>query len=228
MARTFVIGDIHGAFRALRQCLQRSSFDYANDRLISLGDVADGWPETRQSIDELLKIAHLTYLLGNHDLWTLEWMESGIIEAIWYEQGGKATVESYGESIPENHLRFLKEALPYYIDDNRLFVHAGFEPKIPIEDQSIQTLLWDRNLARIAYDLYTKNIKGKLTSYREVYIGHTPIPFHKPINSGDIWLMDTGAGWTGVLSIMNIGTKEIFTSDPVPLLYPGVEGRKRR
>jgi hypothetical protein len=27
---------------------------------------------------------------------------------------------------------------------------------------------------------------------------------------------------------MDIETKECFTSDPVPSLYPGVEGRKRR
>ena len=64
MARTFVIGDIHGACRALRQCLERSSFDYTNDILISLGDVADGWPETKDAIDELLKVKNLVYLLG--------------------------------------------------------------------------------------------------------------------------------------------------------------------
>jgi serine/threonine protein phosphatase 1 len=40
--------------------------------------------------------------------------------------------------------------------------------------------------------------------------------------------MDTGAGWSGVLTIMNIETKEFFTSDPVPVLYPGIEGRKRK
>jgi serine/threonine protein phosphatase 1 len=56
MDRTFVIGDIHGAYRALRQCLQKAAFNYSNDHLICLGDVCDGWPETRESIDELLKI----------------------------------------------------------------------------------------------------------------------------------------------------------------------------
>jgi serine/threonine protein phosphatase 1 len=40
--------------------------------------------------------------------------------------------------------------------------------------------------------------------------------------------MDTGAGWSGVLSMMDIHTKEVFASDPVPLLYPGVEGRKKK
>ena len=40
--RTFVMGDIHGAYNALLQCLKRSGFDYENDQLIQLGDVADG------------------------------------------------------------------------------------------------------------------------------------------------------------------------------------------
>ncbi len=47
MGKTFVIGDIHGAYRALRQCLERSTFDFEKDRLICLGDVCDGWPETK-------------------------------------------------------------------------------------------------------------------------------------------------------------------------------------
>jgi hypothetical protein len=30
------------------------------------------------------------------------------------------------------------------------------------------------------------------------------------------------------LSMMNINTKEVITSDPVPGLYPEAEGRKKR
>jgi serine/threonine protein phosphatase 1 len=41
--KTFVIGDIHGGYRALIQVLDRAGFDYDNDTLISLGDVADWW-----------------------------------------------------------------------------------------------------------------------------------------------------------------------------------------
>lgn len=225
--RTFVIGDIHGAHRALIQALDRAGFDYDNDQLICLGDVADGWPETRQCVDELLKISNLIYILGNHDFWTLEWLETGYAEDVWVDQGGKATQQSYGEK-PQSHISFFKNAVPYHISNNRLFVHAGISPLRPIEEQTYHTFLWDRNLARTAFDLFEKGIPGKLTTYDEVYIGHTPIPFHYPIQSGDVWMMDTGAGWSGVLSIMDIRTKEYWTSDPVPSLYPGVEGRKRK
>ncbi len=228
MARTFVLGDIHGASRALRQCLDRAAVDRENDHVIALGDVADGWPETRTCIDELLSLKNLTYLLGNHDFWTLEWMETGYVEDVWYVQGGKATVESYRDGVPPSHIKFLKNALPYYVNQNRLFVHAGLDPNKPPDQQALHTLIWDRNLARIALDLHNKGIDGKLTHYDEVYLGHTPTSTRTPIRSGEIWLMDTGAGWDGPLTMMDIETKELFTSDPVPQLYPGVEGRFRR
>jgi serine/threonine protein phosphatase 1 len=228
MSRIFVIGDIHGAHRALRQCLQRSSFNYEKDQLISLGDVCDGWPETKASVDELLRIKNLVYLLGNHDWWTLQWMLTGKVEELWSAQGGKATIDSYQEGIPRDHMTFFSDALLHYLYENKLFVHAGIDPLKPLEKQDKHIFLWDRTLAALALDLYGHSPHGKLSSFDEIYLGHTPIPYPTPINSLGIWLMDTGAGWSGVLSMMNIETKEIFTSDPVPTLYPGIEGRKRK
>lgn len=210
------------------QCFERAGFDYKKDHLIALGDVADGWPETKQCVDELLKIKNLTYVLGNHDYWTLEWMETGVIENVWFGQGGKATVASYREGVPESHLVFFNKALPYYRLADKVFVHAGITPGIPLEHQTLQVLLWDRSLCKIAVDYYHHQEEKKLTEFESVYIGHTPISGGKPLKACDLWMMDTGAGWSGVLSMMNIETEEYFTSDPVPDLYPGIEGRKKR
>jgi serine/threonine protein phosphatase 1 len=227
MSRTFVIGDIHGANRALLQCLERSGFDSEQDHLICLGDVCDGWPETRLAIDELLKIKNLTYLLGNHDFWTLEWMREGDAEEIWLTQGGDATVNSYKDDIPLEHIEFLERAHHYFLLGEKLFVHADIDTRLPLEKQSLQVLLWGRSLARTALDLHAKSIEGNLTGFEEVYIGHTPVS-PPPVHACEIWLMDTGAGWSGVLSIMNIDTKELFMSDSVPRLYPGIAGRKKK
>jgi serine/threonine protein phosphatase 1 len=227
MSRTFVIGDIHGAHRALLQCLERSAFNNETDHLICLGDVCDGWPETQEAIDELLKIKNLVYLLGNHDFWTLEWMRGGIAEDIWLSQGGTATIKSYPNGIPSRHIEFLEKAHPYFILNKKLFVHAGINPRIPVEGQSLQTLLWDRNLARTVLHLQEKGLEENLSGYEEIYIGHTPV-LPPIVHACEVWLVDTGAGWDGVLSMMNIDTKELFQSDPVPHLYPGVEGRRRR
>lgn len=228
MKRTFVIGDIHGAHKAMVQCFERAGFDYETDHLIALGDVADGWPETKECVDELLKIKNLTYVLGNHDYWTLEWMEAGVVENVWFAQGGKATVESYRGGVPQGHLAFFKKALPYYKLGEKVFVHAGITPGIPLEHQTLQVLLWDRSLYRTAIDRHTINEEKRLTDFEAVYIGHTPISGGKPLKACDVWMMDTGAGWSGILSMMNIETNEYFTSDAVPDLYPGIEGRKKR
>jgi len=228
MPRTLVIGDIHGAYRALKQCLDRADFNYESDHLICLGDVCDGWPDTKWCIDELLKIKNITYVLGNHDLWTRNWMKTKIVEEIWRSQGGAATIASYPDGVPASHIEFLDKALPYFILNNKLFVHAGIDLRRPLEQQDITIFAWDRTLIQKAWSFFQQEAKNhKLTKFDEVYIGHTPIPFTNPVQACEVWMMDTGAGWAGVLSMMNIDTKEVFTSDKVPFLYPGVEGRMK-
>lgn len=226
MKRTFVLGDIHGAHRALRQCLERARFDYAADQLICLGDVTDGWPDTRACIDELLRVKHLVYLLGNHDWWTRTWMETGEADSVWLEQGGSATIASYREGPDARHQKFLQDALPYYIMENRLFVHAGIRPGVPPEATGWETFLWDRSLAKLALAAAANQKQARLTVYDEVYIGHTPVWEGRPVYGGGVWLMDTGAGWQGVLTLMDVHTKEQYISDPVPELYRGMKGRK--
>src|SRR3989338_5446018 len=106
--KTFVIGDIHGAYKALLQCFERSKFNYTKDRLIALGDVCDGYSQVRECIDELLKIKHLHYIIGNHDLWALDWATKGFNERVWLGQGGYNTIKSYnGDPMPKKHINFL-------------------------------------------------------------------------------------------------------------------------
>jgi Predicted phosphoesterases, related to the Icc protein len=235
MSRVLVIGDIHGSYRALIQCLRKARFDYKKDCLICLGDVCDGWPDTKLCIDELLKIKHLVFVMGNHDTWLLDWMQTGDVENIWYVQGGEATIDSYaGSPVPSAHVDFLQKALPYFLWENKLFVHAGIDPALTLAEQTGDILYWDRALAKAALSNHQIHIDTKfavvdhkLTPYEEVYLGHTPIRQERPLYSGGVWLMDTGAGWDGVLSMMDIYSKEVFTSDPSPMLYPGFQGRQR-
>ena len=135
------------------------------------------------------------------------------------------TMKSYEDHVPGKHIEFLSRAPHYFLHGNKLFVHAGIDTKVKIENQDPDILLWDRAFQRTVMDHYRRGATGHLTSYEEVYIGHTPIPFQKPIKAMEVWMMDTGAGWSGVLSMMNIDTKEVFSSDLVPTLYPGVKGR---
>jgi serine/threonine protein phosphatase 1 len=238
--RTFVMGDGHGAYLAFKQCLDRSGFDYENDELISLGDIADGWPQVREFFDELLKIKNLTFILGNHDQWLLFWAKGVHPGNVWTSQGGLNTQLSYGyvsQNVPKEHIKLLEEdSKLWMVDDaNRLFVHGGINWQVPIENQKIDVCLWDRSLVQTAYK-YTarKATRHKMTEFHEVFVGHTTTSFFNskagpdqvPLNFFEIWMMDTGAGWEGKLTMMDIDTKEIFQSDLVTDLYPGVKGRR--
>lgn len=241
LPRTFVIGDIHGAYAALLQCMNRAKFDYFSDKLICLGDVCDRRNRVKECIEELLKVKNLILILGNHDQWALEWMENKNDPGVWLLQGGSDTVESYRKGIPEKHIEFLKSADYFHIEKNCLYVHGGIDYRQTIKIQNPQNFLWDRSLVNTALEMNKHDIK--LTEFNEVYVGHTPtINFFrknsksyseeegesrpdlkngqknrnndKPIRLCNVWLMDTGAGWPGGrLSMMNIDTKEVFQSD---------------
>ena len=230
MKRTFVIGDIHGAHKALLQCLDRSRFDREHDRLIALGDVCDGWPQVRECFDELLQLKHLEYIIGNHDHWGLEWATLGVKPDIWTSQGGEATLASYGQAgMPAAHKELLNNAHWYLLEGDRLFVHGGINPTQPLEQQTKDIFLWDRNLLVLAQRFSITDPDFRFGNYSEIYVGHTTTQmFHlkEPSHFCNVWAMDTGAGWSGSLSIMDIATKQFWQSDPVLELYPGIRGRR--
>ncbi len=226
--RTFVLGDIHGGDRALVQCLERSEFRMGEDRLVSLGDVCDGWPESAQALERLMSIPNFNLILGNHDFMALEWAQTGVKHPGWLSQGGSNTVVSYNGHMPDSHKHFLENAQYYLLENNRLFVHAGILPDRRLEDQGPDVFLWDRSLFRTALDRKLNGQEAPQTDFDEIYIGHSPVHnygWDKPVQSGEVWMMDTGAGWTGPLSMMDIESKEVFSSDPVHTLYPPGSGR---
>lgn len=249
--KTFAIGDIHGAYRALVQVLERSGFDYQNDKLICLGDVTDGWSETAEAIEHLLSIKNLIYIKGNHDDWVEKFLPSVIksgentpswfLALNWISQGGRETYQSYlkNKNLVEKHIEFLRNANLYHIDDdNRIFVHAGFNPERPIDKQKFINIgktdiyYWDRTLwtEMKHYDKHNVVDSMEIKPYKEVYIGHTPTIRDyddKPVNIGNLWNLDTGAGSSGKLTIMDVDTKEFTQSDPVYTLYPDEKGRNR-
>ena len=220
MPRTLVIADIHGNFLGLEDVLKKCNFK-KSDTLINLGDVCDGGCRTREVIDRLLKIPNHILCNANHDLWALHWMKTGFEYPAWWHQGGMRTAESYGfdkDNVPHTHIKFIEEALPYYIDDqNRVFVHGGFDPDKPITEQSIDVLTWDRDLL---CNYAPKNI---IKGYKHVFVGHTTTQCFgnlltirnclEPLTFNNLTAMDTGAGWEGRLSIMDVDTFEFWQSE---------------
>lgn len=235
------MGDIHGAFNALVQCLKRVDFDYENDTLIQLGDVVDGNPQVYECVEELMKIKNLIAIKGNHDAWFQQFLETDFHPVIW-NYGGLSTLESYlkhcqpngkiiktssgyktsmnAAEIPEKHKMFFEKQLLFYVDDqNRCFVHAGFDRTKMFHGQEESNYYFDRSLwldaLSLKKHLYETNC---LTNFNEVFIGHTTTTrwdIYIPMNAFEIINLDTGAGHKGKLTITNASTKEFIQSDQI-------------
>lgn len=258
-----MIGDIHGAHKALLQCFERSGFDKDKDRLIQLGDVADGWPEVKQCVEELLKCINLIPIKGNHDDWFLDFILDKEYHPDNWVQGGEGTLRSYAEpaglevfqffnggrggyrtrprslsvtmDIPKSHQNFFKNQLPYYLDEDRnLFVHGGINRHYTLEEnmeKDRHVLWWDRDLFNLSRG--AENSKQPLKykeDFKRIYIGHTQTTYFgttKPMYVDKLINLDTGVGFDGVLTMMNLADGSYVQSDDVRSLYPNEKGRNK-
>ncbi|MFT3682497.1 MAG: metallophosphoesterase [Ferruginibacter sp.] len=241
--RTLVIGDIHGGLKALKQVFERAVVS-STDQLIFLGDYVDGWSESAQLIDFLIRLSekqNCIFIKGNHDEWCEEWLRTGIADRTWLFHGGQQTINSYQDIDSETrrrHLNFFEESVLYKTDaQNRLFIHAGFTSMHgPEKETCSSNFSWDRTLWETALSM-NKTIKKeslhypkRLKLFYEIYIGHTPTLNYNettPMNGCNVWNIDTGAAFTGPLTIMDIDTKQFWQSDTVQDLYPGEKGRNK-
>jgi serine/threonine protein phosphatase 1 len=243
MPQTFVIGDIHGALKALQQIIMKLNLQ-PEDKLIFLGDYVDGWSQSAEVIEYLIQLDtqyFCIFIKGNHDAWCEDWLNGSLPNNTWLFHGGKLTVESYSQISPplkKKHLEFFNRMLNYYVDDrNRLFIHAGFSSMHgPEHEHYASNYTWDRTLWEMALTMDKRIQKDsklypeRLLLFNEIYIGHTPTLKYDitvPMNASNVWNMDTGAAFHGKLSAMNIDTHEVYQSDVVQQLYPNEKGRNK-
>ena len=234
MENKYTIGDIHGNVEALLELLNKVNFDYNKDLLISLGDLCDRGPNTWEVLETLLKIKNLILIIGNHDIWLLEYLtnitkNNKYIEPIWLKNGGITTIQSYinnNFSNIQNHIDLLKKAVPFYVTNKNdfienskgkyVFTHGGFDQNYDITNQDTFSMAWDRELIEKAIQTPGK-IKFYNKDYKMIFLGHTPttnfvkyipgkgnIEIRTPIFLPNISLLDTGCGKGGKLTIYNL------------------------
>lgn len=238
---TYVIGDIHGALKALQQLIEKIN-PKEEDTLIFLGDCVDGWSESAGVIAWLMELQHryhCVFIKGNHDAWCESWLNGVMPEPIWVRSGGAATISSY-ENLPDDvralHREFINRMRLFFIDDQqRLFVHAGFTSLHGPEHERFEHMLyWDRSLWELALALDSRLspeslfYPRRLKKFKEIYLGHTPTLNYgeeAPMRAANVYNLDTGAAFTGRISALNIDTKEVWQSDVVQWMYPGEKGR---
>ena len=239
--RTLVVGDIHSGLRALEQVMDKANVT-PRDHIIFLGDYVDAWSTAVETVDFLIELKdsfNCTFIRGNHDELCRDWLLTQKDNPQWLAHGGTATRQSYLDADRdkwERHLQFYADLENYYLaEDNRLYLHAGYTNLKGIDfEYFVQSYYWDRTLWELATALNPEldpthpKYPKRLTPYKEVFIGHTPLSktqVVKPQRAANVWNVDTGAAFKGGLTILDVETKEYWQSEPVHTFYPGERGR---
>lgn len=206
--RTIAVGDIHGCAAALEAILNIVRPD-ASDTLITLGDYIDRGPDSRKVLEALLqlsRICRLVPLKGNHELLMLRALEVPEQMPFWMQSGGLATLASYGgmKEIPREHIEFVWDCVDYYETARHLFVHASYQPELPLDEQREYELFWQHlNLV-----LPAPHYSGKVA-----VVGHTPQRSGEVLDGGHILCIDTycfGSGW---LTALDVDSGQLWQAD---------------
>jgi len=241
MSRTLVIGDIHGALKALKEILQKAEVT-TDDQLIFLGDYVDGWSDSANTLNFLIDLntkQNCIFIKGNHDDLILQWFKTQRVNEKWLMHGGQSTLKAYkniDNSHQNIHKGFIERMTTYHIDNkNRLYVHAGFANMHgPDFEYYENTMYWDRTLWEVAVAMDNNLSKNdarypdRLKLFKEIYIGHTPVinyGQYKPMQAQNVINVDTAAAYKGPLTILDVDTKDFWQSTPVHKLYPQEHGR---
>jgi serine/threonine protein phosphatase 1 len=204
--RTIAIGDVHGCSAALEALLDAVRPD-ADDTVIALGDYIDRGPDSKGVIEQFLALAgrcQLVPLKGNHEEMILQGLYNEPTRRCWLGCGGEEMLASYGwatdappwrrwdEAIPREHWAFLARCRNYHETATHLFVHAGCDPNLPMDQQPVEALRWQFTDAKVR-----PHRSGKT-----IVCGHTPQRSGVILDLGFLVCIDTnchGGKWLTAL-----------------------------
>ena len=155
----YAIGDIHGEADALREMLAKLPVQ-PSDLVVFLGDAINRGPDPFDCIEQILAFERCrkVFIQGNHEEAMLLFLEEGDVATL-AGLNGQATLDSYAragyaltpgdpDSLPLPHLRLYAQmepwTLPFYITDDYIFTHAGWDLALPLPMQSTGALRWGK------------------------------------------------------------------------------------
>jgi serine/threonine protein phosphatase 1 len=209
--RIIAIGDIHGCSTALKSILDAIA-PTTSDTIITLGDYVDRGPDSRGVIDQLIdlrKQCNLIALMGNHEEMMLEVVRDKQPPFRWLQYGGVDTLDSYGFSgdmsvIPTSHMEFFSLMQEVYETDTHFFVHANYNPKVPLDKQTKMALRWQK---------LTEYTPGRHINGKRAVVGHTHDRAGEIFDIGHLICIDTfcyGGGW---LTALDVGANKILQAN---------------
>jgi len=194
MSFTFAIGDIHGCYDEMAQMLETIETWWPGGTIVFLGDYIDRGPASRRVVERLMagptKPGWSWILLkGNHEAMMVSALRGEADLYWWLGNGGDKTAAAYDGSPPDEVLDWADSLPTMHVDRHRIFVHAGIDDELPLDEQSEETLLWRR-----PPEDYGGDYEGKHLCH-----GHTPLSF-EPTTIGNRTNIDTGCVFGGFLT----------------------------
>jgi serine/threonine protein phosphatase 1 len=208
--RTIAISDIHGHSQALDGLLVVID-PKPQDTLIFLGDYVDRGPDSKGVIERLIDLKkrfNIVALMGNHEEMMLGAKGGRSDLRFWLNLGGRKTLESYGDAedlrfVPWEHFQFLKGLPQFYQTESHFFIHANYDPNRPLDQQDSATALWKH-----LNEPSPPHFSGKIA-----IVGHTPQMCGRILDLPHLKCIDTGCGYGGLLTALEIGCGRIWQVD---------------
>jgi len=175
--RLYVVGDVHGHLATFRALLHRLNLG-PEDRVVCLGDMIDRGPNSAGLVDLLRSHPQVICLKGNHEQMAVQSVQmDGTFEAWqpWMKRGGKSTYASYivqaegdlwqAKQTMVDDFIWLDNLPTQIVLDHIRLVHAGYDPRMPLDMQGEKELLWIRK------EWFQH--EGAVDPARTVFFGHT-------------------------------------------------------
>jgi serine/threonine protein phosphatase 1 len=206
--RTIAVGDIHGCAAALEAILGVVQPE-PDDTLVTLGDYIDRGPNSRRVMEVLLQLCgrcRLVPLMGNHELLMLRAIDLPSNMLFWMQSGGLATLASYGgiNEISPEHVDFVRKCVDYYETETHLFVHASYDPQLPLDQQPEYELFWQH----LGLVLPAPHCSGKTA-----IVGHTPQRSGDILDGGHLLCIDTYCFGNGWLTALDVASGQVWQAD---------------
>ena len=211
--RIFAIGDIHGCFDGLRTLVEEKISLEKEDKLILLGDYIDRGFQSKDVLDYIMRLRHdgfdIVPLLVNHEQLLIDAYENPRNLSNWTFNGGDTTFESFNieslQDIDPGYIEFLKSLQYYYLFDNYIFVHAGFNDDIedPFKDDWV--MIW-----RCSDEYMNPVLKDRIIIH-----GHCPVTLEscreRVKTNQKVIDIDTGYVFSHIMGYGNLTAIEVNT-----------------
>lgn len=218
-----VVGDVHGCSDLLLELLAEIEDQAPDLPIVLTGDLIDRGPQSYAVLcavhaEATAEEPRLHCILGNHEQLLLAFLEDPARNGVaWLSHGGLQTIESLGlRHVPTSGGAEAMHRLAGHVADaigpaiidwlgglplwwqngNVVVVHAGADPRLPLEDQPQRDLIWGNRLWP----------REPRRDGLWIIHGHTIRPACEIVN--DTICIDTGAYASGVLSGAIIGLED--------------------